>query len=131
MAINSLIASFREDFPEFEDDDKYTDSMINFWVALGDKLLNIDRWGDLRTHGLMLWTAHNIALQSMNSSNLSSLQTPGVGFGIPTSQSAGPISESIDVGMALEEGGGNYNLTLYGSQFLRLSRIVGMGGAQI
>jgi hypothetical protein len=128
MAISSIVSNFRTDFPEFEDDDKYTDSMINFWAALGDKMLNIERWGDLRTHGLELFVAHNIALSAQNALNGG---VPGVGMGIATNQSVGPISEGLDVQAMVEQDGGNYNLTLYGTMFLRLSRIVGMGGAQI
>lgn len=131
MALSELIDGFRDEFPEFEDDDVYPDSMLNFWAGLGDRLLNVDRWGDLRTDGLKLFVAHNASLAAQNVANAAQGGVPGTGLGLVTSHSVGPVSESMDTQSSMEEGGGNYNLTTYGTTFLRLSRIVGSGGVQI
>ncbi len=125
--LSSLVLTFRSDFPEFANVANYPTSMINFWAVLGDKMLNEDRWGDLRTHGLELFVAHNITLQAQGIADAAAGGIPG-GGGLVASQSAGSVSVSMDTTSGAEQDGGNYNLTTYGKQFLRLSRIVGMGG---
>ena len=142
LAINHTIAAafgtapfspdqFRIDFPEFVDKTKYPDPMITFWAGLGDTLLNVRRWRDLRPYGLSLYVAHNVALAAMNRAAAIAGGMPGQNVGITNHESVGPLSVASDVQSSIEENGGQYNLTTYGSQFLRLSRIVGMGGAQI
>jgi hypothetical protein len=124
-------AQFRLDFPEFSDEVKYPDSMITFWSGLGDKLLHTRRWGDLRPEGLALYTAHNIVLAAQNVEDGAAGAAPGAEGGLIASESAGPLSVNLDTQSTIEQDGGNYNLTNYGTQFLRLSRIVGMGGAYV
>lgn len=126
--LSSLVSTFRSDFPEFANVTTYPTSMINFWASLGDTMLNTVRWGDLRTHGLELFVAHNITLQAQDIADAAAGGIPG-GGGLVASQSAGSVSVSMDTTSGAEQDGGNYNLTTYGKQFLRLSRIVGMGGA--
>lgn len=126
--LSSLVSTFRRDFPEFANVTTYPASMINFWASLGDTMLNTVRWGDLRTHGLELFVAHNITLQAQDIADAAAGGIPG-GGGLVASQSAGSVSVSMDTTSGAEQDGGNYNLTTYGKQFLRLSRIVGMGGA--
>jgi hypothetical protein len=122
---------FRLDFPEFANATTYPLSMINFWMGLGDTLLNVTRWGDRRPYGLSLFVAHNITLAAMDSASGAAGVTPGVSTNLVSSESAGPISYSLDTQSVSEQDGGNYNETKYGRQFLRLCRIVGIGGAQV
>ena len=56
------IALFRQSFPEFSDEYKYTDAMITFWSGLGEKLLNETRWDDFYVEGLQLFTAHHLKM---------------------------------------------------------------------
>jgi hypothetical protein len=125
------IQQFRIDFPEFASDTKYPDTMITFWSGIGDKLLNVTRWDlfQLRTEGLSLFTAHQITLAAMNVDDASADIDPGRSTAVITSENAGGVSVSMDTAASLEEAAGHYNETLYGRQFLRLSRLVGTGGA--
>ncbi len=41
------------------------------------------------------------------------------------------VSVSYDNGAIVENDGGNYNLTRYGRELLRLARIKGIGGLQL
>ena len=122
---------FKKVFPEFVDDEKYSPSQIEYWGSIADLRLNADRWGDLITHGKYLFIAHNIALsaQAVAAANkgASVLQSTG----LISSKSVGDVSISYDTGASNEENGGNYNLTRYGKELLRLARIVGIGGAQL
>jgi len=122
---------FKKVFPEFVDDEKYSPSQIEYWGSIADLRLNADRWGDLITHGKYLFIAHNIALsaQAVAAANkgASVLQSTG----LISNKSVGDVSIGYDTGASNEENGGNYNLTRYGRELLRLARIVGIGGAQL
>jgi hypothetical protein len=123
-----VLATFRINFPEFASETDYPDATINFWAEVGDSLLNIRRWGDRRTFGLQLFVAHKIALAKQDKNNATGGGVPGTGTGLQSSQSAGPISESIDTQTGSMQNAGNWNLTTYGVQFFQLSELVGMGG---
>ncbi len=129
MAVDTC--EFKKVFPEFVDDNKYPPAQIEYWGSIAELRLNADRWGNLLTHGKYLFVAHNIALsaQAVAAANQGSsvLQSTGLIAG----KSVGDVSISYDTGAANEEGGGNYNLTRYGRELLRLARIVGIGGAQL
>lgn len=131
MAIPFSAEQFRIDFPEFTDITKYSSPMINFWSGLASSMLNVRRWGDKRPYGLALLVAHNIALAAQNSAQGALGAVPGVNLGVISSQSAGPISESLDVQSSIEIDGGSWNLTVYGRMYLRLARMVGIGGIQV
>uniref|UniRef100_A0A6M3M467 Uncharacterized protein n=1 Tax=viral metagenome TaxID=1070528 RepID=A0A6M3M467_9ZZZZ len=122
---------FRIDFPEFADITKYPTSMLNFWAGLGDTLLSISRWGDRRPYGMSLFVAHNIVLAAQNSATAVAGGDPGSSGGLVSGEGAGPLNYSIDTSSISEEGGGNYNESLYGRMFLRLARIVGTGGIHV
>jgi hypothetical protein len=122
---------FKKVFPEFADDNQYPPAQIEYWGRIAELRLNADRWGNLLTHGKYLFVAHNIALsaQAVAAANQGSsvLQSTGLIAG----KSVGDVSINYDTGASNEEGGGNYNLTRYGRELLRLARIVGIGGAQL
>jgi len=127
------VEQFRLDFSEFSaiNPQVYSNGLINFWAGIGDLRLNIDRWGDLRDHGLELFVAHHISI-SVADKNVAALGgITGQASSLKSSKSVGDVSVSYDNNAMIETDGGNYNLTTYGREFLRLARIVGMGGAQI
>ena len=129
MAVDTC--EFKKVFPEFVDDNQYPPAQIEYWGSIAELRLNADRWGNLLTHRKYLFVAHNIALsaQAVAAANQGSsvLQSTGLIAG----KSVGDVSINYDTGAANEEGGGNYNLTRYGRELLRLARIVGIGGAQL
>jgi hypothetical protein len=122
---------FRIDLPEFASSTKYPDSMIMFYAGLADTMLNVARWGDFRPYGLNLFVAHNLVMAAQNAAIGLAGGTPGLDFGRTSSEGVGPLSASTDVQGSSEEGAGNYNATFYGTQFIRISRIVGTGGAHV
>jgi len=126
------VAQFRIDYPEFASDTKYPDSMITYWAGWADTMLNDKRWGSRKPYGVNLFVAHNIVLAATNRA-LAATATgiPGTAFGRDASMGIGPLSVSTDVQSTAEPDGGNFNATFYGVQFIRLSRIIGAGGAQV
>ena len=129
MALSFDKDQFRINFPEFADKTKYPDSMIDFQASFAAEFLNADRWGDRLIFGAYLYVAHNLVLQAQNVANSISGGIPGTGIGLASSQSVGPISESVDTQSTTIRDAGYWNLTSYGVQFYQIARIVGMGGA--
>lgn len=126
------IENFRGAFPEFVDESKYTDEMLTFWATAAESLLNSARWGDLLTHGLYLYTAHNITLAYADRVAGEKNRNPGSGVGgVMTNKSVGDVSVGYDTHAITLEGAGNYNSTKYGREFWQLMLIVGMGGQQL
>jgi hypothetical protein len=124
------ISTFRTNFPEFTDTTKYPDARITFWYNVAYKMLNIERWGDFLDEGYSLFVAHNITLSEVNTAAVAIPgNVPGRNTSLISSKSVGGVSVSLDNQASLEDAAGNYNETVYGRQFIRLSRIVGMGGA--
>jgi hypothetical protein len=121
------IALFRTNFPEFADETAFPPERITFWSTVGEKRLNVIRWGDLYNEGMDLFVAHNIALSTGTMSDATAGRIPGATRGIVSSQSVGGVSVSRDLTSATETDAGYYNETIYGRQFLRLARMVGIG----
>lgn len=124
-------AQFRQDFPEFADTTKYSDSSVNLWLNLGVKVLAPDRWCDYLDVGLELFIAHNIVLAAGNQLAEDVGGTAGQVKGPLTAKSVDKVSASYDAGSVALEDGGFYNLTTYGIRFLQLARMIGSGGIQL
>jgi len=120
-------AIFVTHFPEFADGDVYTSALITFWSGVADKMLNVDRWDDLLDTGLELLTAHFLTLAVQNADDAANGSIPG-STGMVSSESIGPLSSSYDNSAIAEINAGDYNASRYGRQFIRMARIVGMGG---
>lgn len=126
------ITEFRLAFPEFADETKYPDPMITFWSSAADLLLNETRWGTLYTHGIWLFTAHNIILASADVASADSGAYPGAGIGgLVSNKGVDGVSIGYDTGATRLEGAGNYNMTKYGRELWWLMNLVGMGGYQV
>ncbi len=128
-------ATFRLDFPEFSNTSSYPDAMINFWLGIAVTRLTPaqGRWGDLFIPGLELFTAHFVSIQALNQLQAATnggTGIPGMQRGAISSESA-EISASYDVAAVTIEGAGQWNLTTYGTQFIELSNLVGMGPIQV
>jgi hypothetical protein len=125
------ITAFRSAFPEFTDETKYPDAMLEFWYGIGETLLNADRWDSLLTQGLYLYVAHNASLQSTDVSNAEKGRTPGNTAGVITNKGVGGVSISYDAGSSFFNDAGNFNMTKYGRDYWQLAMIVGTGGKQV
>lgn len=122
-------ATFRQDFPEFSDATTYPDSLINFWLGIGELRLN-PVWGNLLNQGLELFTAHFIALSALNQKTVAAGGIPGMQRGVISAEQA-EISISYDTAAATLKDAGHWNMTQYGTWFLELSNLVGMGPIQV
>lgn len=125
-------SSFRGDFPEFTSTTVYPDTQINFWLGLSAKLLNADRWGDVLDYGSELFVAHNLVLGMLDQRASASGAIPGaVASGIVSAKSVDKVSVSYDTATAAELDAGHWNLTTYGTRYIRLARLMGAGPLQV
>lgn len=131
------IAAFRAAFPEFADIVKYPDATITFWQELAEGVDGVggmviaSRWKSQATKGIMLYVAHELVLAEMNQASGVAGGTPGGQSGPANSKTVGSVTVAYDTQQGAEKDAGWWNLTSYGKQFYRLSRIYGSGMVQL
>jgi len=74
-----------------------------------------------------LYVAHNLALELRTNKEAAAGGVPGTTTGPLTSKSVDKLSVAYDVNAGIEEKAGHWSLTVYGSRFIRLARMFGMG----
>ncbi len=121
----------RANFPEFNSAGVYPDNQINFWTGLAYKLLRAEVWCDLLPEGVQLYVAHNLALEKQARDASANGGTPGVNTGPVNNKRVDTVGVGYDSAQATEKDGGNYNLTTYGTRFLRLAKLVGARVVQV
>jgi hypothetical protein len=124
------ILAFRSHFPEFTDETLYPDAQIVFWSGIGTARLNVIRWDTLLTHGIELLTAHYLVIAVRNAKSADGGNIPGGAAGV-SNKAIGGASIGYDTAATNLEDAGNFNLTTYGREFIKLARIVGIAGLQI
>jgi hypothetical protein len=121
------VAQFRALFPAFADPAAYPDLAVQFW--LDNAPVDPCIWGQWYQMGQALWTAHELAkfgpANAAPAGGVTGLSGP------INSKSVGPVSVGYDTSIGAEEGAGQYNLTMYGRQFIHYARLVGMGPIQV
>lgn len=130
LATEVTVANFREAFPVFQDDLQYMGPEIQFWIDLGLRLTNIERWGDIAYFGLQLFVAHNLALEAQNACGGGS-GGPGGVVGILTGGTIDKVSYQRDASAAMDPKAGHWNLTSYGMRYRRLVLMIGAGPLQV
>lgn len=121
----------RTDFPEFASTDRFPDDMVDFWLSVAPKMIDPFRWGNLADVGVEMFTAHNLVLERRAMDEADRGKTPGMSPGIKNSQSVDKVSVGYDTQGGAELGAGHWNLTIYGTRFIRLARMMGRGGVQV
>jgi hypothetical protein len=121
------IADFRGSFPEFSDTIKFPDSQITYWSNVAQCATSKTVFGCMYTNILYLYVAHTLAIAYKN--KLSPI--PGQGAGLTSSKTVGSASVSYDNQAIIEPGGGYWNETSYGREYLRLLRIFAAGCRQV
>jgi hypothetical protein len=124
-------ASFVTDYPEFSDPTKYPTSAINYWLNLSVLLFNAPRWFDLLDVGTELFIAHNLALEVRAQADAANGAPPGMITGVINSKSVDKVSIGYDTAGGIEAGAGHWNLTIYGTRLIKLTKMVGAGPIQI
>lgn len=124
-------SSFRESMPMFTDTAIYPQSQFNFYLKLGLKLLNKQRWDDLLDEGLTFFIAHYLALYQRSMALSAIGGDVGKVIGNETSKSVDSVAKSMDVSGILIVDAGHWNQTTFGVQFYQLAMMIGAGGIQL
>ncbi len=129
------LALFRQIYPAF-DAQRYPDAAVQFQITSASTRLLPQVWGDLRDEGIALYVAHRLALAgpaavaSSGGGSTVPVPAPGLAKGLVSSKSVGGVSLSYDTNAGQTDGGGDWNLTTYGQQFLTLAMSVTVGAMQ-
>ena len=114
---------FRMQFPELS---TVTDDSINYWVDKSSAVFNVDLWGQSYDAGLSNWVAHKIATQLKYSYDKDFLD-PSDGLNIMMPR----VGMAMNVNtrdLVLTQAKDPYIGTIYGQEYRRLSRLIGIGG---
>jgi len=118
----AFVTNLRALFPEFASAVTYPDATIQTWAGIGEAQISADRFGTLFEHASMLFVAHNLKLVAGGGN------APG---GVVSSKTVGSVTVSYDTGESMLPGAGHWNQTVYGRQFIQLSRLIGAGCVQL
>ena len=125
------VDSFRGHFSEFGNDVSYPDSDITYWLELAGLLLNMSRWMRLFDTGTELFIAHNLVLEFIAKNESTNGGAPGITTGPINSKSIDKVSVGYDTNSGIEKDAGHWNNTIYGTRFIRLAKMVGVGPIQV
>ena len=113
-------------FPAFSNTSIYSSEIVEYFMGVAKGYVSKSRWGKEYKFGVYLVTAHLLTLMQMQ--NPSNGGTGGVG--LPTREGVGDVSIEYNVTVAKLDGGGTWNLTVYGQLYLERVRVYGSGGKQ-
>lgn len=131
MAVTAT--SFLTTFPEF-DAAGFPKAQIGTWIQFATTFLSEAVWGGPSAAGqppspydwgIMLYAAHNISLEMQAGKTAASGGPVGLSTGIVNRKQVDKVSVGYDVGATVEEGAGQWNLTVYGRRFARLAEQFG------
>ena len=128
--MTATLSGFRAQFPECTDP-PYTDPMVTAWLAVAVQLVDPGRWGDLTDFGVYLITAHYSTMAVERAAAAAAGKPVGKWSGILTSKAIDGVSAGYDASAISTEGGGHWNLTTYGLQYLDLRKMMGAGPVQV
>ncbi len=125
------VQQLRADFPEFASTTTFPNSTLTFWLNLAYSLLNAQRWGNQLDVGAELFAAHNIVIEARAQAASASGGIPGEQVGPMNSKSVDKVSIGYDTSSGIQPDAGHWNMTVYGTRFIRLVRMFGAGPLQI
>lgn len=126
-------SQLRTNFPEFADTAKYPSAQIQFWLTLSASFISACIWQDdaIRDFATQLFAMHYLTVFQRNLDTATVGGTPGTVQGPTTSKTVDKVSVAYNATIVTLEGGGQWNSTSYGVQFLQLALMIGMGGVQL
>lgn len=125
------VSSFRGHLLEFADGNRFPNSMLDYWLGIAVQLVNAERWGTLTDNGVEMFTAHNAVLERRAMDTAANGGVPGASVGIVNNKSVDKVSIGYDTAGGAELDAGHWNLTIYGTRYIRLARMMGAGPVQV
>ncbi|ATM85070.1 DUF4054 domain-containing protein [Yersinia frederiksenii] len=124
-------AQFRTDFPQFENEARYTNTAIQFRLSLADNLLDENLLGNMFPYLVELFVAHYMTLQAKDMQSAALGGASGATNGVAASKSVDKVSVSYDNSATLNPDAGFWNFTRYGAEFYQIILMFGAGGRQL
>ena len=124
-------SSFLLAFNEFQNQSKYPEATVNFWISQACLEIDPCRFGTSQDLAVMLFVAHNITLSARNAAAANAGGIAGEANGPIDSKSVGPVSIGYDTAAAALAGAGPWNLTSYGQRFYEMLKQFYRGPAYV
>lgn len=121
----------RSDYPEFTSTVTYPNSAITYWLTVAYSMLNADRWGRQLDLGAAMFVAHNLVLEAKVQAEAKVGGIPGGQVGPINSKSVDKVSLGYDTAVGIVPDAGHWNLSIYGTRFIKLARMMGAGPIQL
>jgi len=125
------VSDFRRDFPQFSDDTKYPDAVIEFRLNLADMLIDGSAMGNMFPYLAELFVAHYMVLNAADTAAGALGGAGGATSGVVASKSVDKVSVSYDNSATLNDDAGFWNFSRYGAEFWQLLMLFGYGGIQL
>ncbi len=125
------VSDFRRDFPQFSDDTKYPDAVIEFRLNLADMLIDGSAMGSMFPYLAELFVAHYLVLNAADTAAGALGGAGGATSGVVASKSVDKVSVSYDNSATLNADAGFWNFSRYGAEFWQLLMLFGYGGIQL
>lgn len=125
------VSDFRRDFPQFADEMKYPDPIIQFRLNLADTLIDGSAMGDMFPYLAELFVAHYMALYAADKASGAVGGAGGATSGVVASKSVDKVSVSYDNSSTLNADAGFWNFSRYGAEFYQMLMLFGYGGIQL
>lgn len=117
------VTEFKNRFPEFEQE---LDNTINQIIVYSIPFFNVQAWADLYDEGLAYWVADRLVLSKTQATNAGSANN-----GMGSSVTVGDVSISQDSNAVQSLVNNPAYRSIYGQQYLYLSRLVGVGALAV
>ena len=124
-------------YPQFQGLDELPDMIVQMYIDFANEVVNIARWGKQWRLGMCLFVAHFCSVYLMsfveNNSEAAAVIAAGQSKGLISSKSVGDVSVSYDFSLAMQnvDTWGQFNLTLFGNQFVSIAKLNSKGGMWI
>ena len=124
-------------YPQFQGLDELPDMIVQMYIDFANEVVNIERWGKQWKLGMCLFVAHFCSVYLMsfveNNSEAAAVIAAGQSKGLISSKSVGDVSVSYDFSLAMQnvDTWGQFNLTLFGNQFVSIAKLNSKGGMWI
>lgn len=125
------VSDFRRDFPQFADEMKYPDPIIQFRLNLADTLIDGSAMGDMFSYLAELFVAHYMVLYAADKASGTVGGAGGATSGVVASKSVDKVSVSYDNSSTMNADAGFWNFSRYGAEFYQMLMLFGYGGIQL
>lgn len=117
--------AFRLNFKAFADTSVYPDDMVAFWLQVGYTLVPGNLWGSLTDLGVQQFVAHNLVLEGLSNAEGANGAPPGTQVGPVVTKTVGELTIVYDPSSGINPDDTSWNLTNYGSRFVKLAKQFG------